>query len=314
MNMKELSFLQWRDFQENRSTYFQNARSSLDFTDVTLACDDKETFTIEAHRFVLASGSSFFQQLLSSSRTSQHPHPLIFLTGMRRTHLEAIVDFLYMGETRVEQNELLEFLQFAQTLGVTGILQQNNPITSTEVVSDIEQVANHNKTSHNFVVEKEMEHINTSMLDLIGQADSETTLNVSKLEENLQHVKENIHNSKSLDLNLDYFKMAQTVTKAKVRRSQSQSQLAGTRKRTSYWSHFTIKGQKATCLLVGCKTPLVFMGKDEAWGRANNVSLTMHLRRNHKETWMEYEPVKEARTGRRRGSGGLTAWTSETTD
>ena len=304
MNMTDLAFLQWSDFQENRSTYFQNARSSLEFSDVTLACEDNGGF-IEAHRFVLASESSFFQRLLSSSRTSQHPYPLIFLTGMLRNHLEAVVDFLYMGECRVEQTNLLDFLQAAQTLGVTGLLQQNNQRTSNENVCDIEKVADHNKTSQHLVVKEEMEHINTNMLTLIGQEDFETT---SKVSENLQHAKENIYHSKSLDLNLDYSKMDQTVTESKAIRTQ----LPGSRRRASYWSHFSMTGKKATCLLGGCKTPLVSLGKDQAQGgkaggRANNFSLTMHLRRNHKETWMEYEQEKEGKTGGIGASQGLTA-------
>ena len=285
-NMKELALLQWSDFQENRSTYYQNVRLSLDFSDVTLACEDDEGFTIEAHRFVLASGSSFFQRLLSRKKTSEHPHPLIFLTGMRRNHLEAVMDFLYLGETRVQQTELLEFLQAAQTLGVTGLLQQNHQKNSTENAAEKVEVTNQEAISQDLLVKEESDQINTNTL--IEQTQPETTTsNLPEIQHNLEHVKENIYYSASLDLNLDYSRMTQSVPKAKARSHH----LPGSSRRAPYWRHFSTSGRKAGCLLGGCKTPTVSMGK--AGGRANNFAIKEHLRRNHKEAWAEYAQKKE---------------------
>ena len=129
MKAKDTLQLLWSDFQTNVVDSFQNIRATQDFSDVTLACDGDGSL-IEAHRIILANGSSFFQQILSS-QTVQHPHPLLYLGGVRRTDLEGILDFLYHGHTNVPQVELLTFLQTAKRLGVKG-LQSEEELTSAE--------------------------------------------------------------------------------------------------------------------------------------------------------------------------------------
>jgi hypothetical protein len=119
MKIKETLGLVWSDFQTNVKDSFQNVRATGEFSDVTLACDG-DTHFIEAHRMILATGSSFFQRVLSQE-TVKHPHPLLYLGGVRRTDLEAILDFLYHGQTKVPQMELLTFLQTAKTLGIKGL-------------------------------------------------------------------------------------------------------------------------------------------------------------------------------------------------
>ena len=81
--------LKWNDFSQNITTSFKELREDLDFTDVTLACEDTH---IEVHKLVMASGSIFFREML---RKNKHPHPLIYFKGMKATDLEAVVDFLY---------------------------------------------------------------------------------------------------------------------------------------------------------------------------------------------------------------------------
>ena len=90
--MSEKLCLQWNDFQDNIKIAFGNLREDVDFADVTLACEDGQQ--VEAHKVILASSSRFFQRLL---RRNKHPHPLIYMRGMKSEDLLAIVDFLYRG-------------------------------------------------------------------------------------------------------------------------------------------------------------------------------------------------------------------------
>ena len=85
--------LQWNDFKENITFSFKELKEDREFTDVTLACEDGHH--IEAHKVVLASASPFFMQLLKKIK---HPHPLIYMRGLRSEDLVAIMDFLYCGE------------------------------------------------------------------------------------------------------------------------------------------------------------------------------------------------------------------------
>ena len=88
-----------------------------DFADVTLACEDGQQ--VEAHKLVLASSSPFFQKLLGRNK---HPHPLIYLRGVKSDDLLAIVDFLYRGEANVFQENLDSFLAVAEELQLKGLM------------------------------------------------------------------------------------------------------------------------------------------------------------------------------------------------
>ena len=114
--MAEKLCLQWNDFQENIKAVFGAYRSDNDFADVTLACEDG--YQIEAHKVFLAATSPFFKSLLQRTKTS---HPIVFMRGMKRGDLDAIVDFLYYGEANVYQENLDAFLALAEELKLKGL-------------------------------------------------------------------------------------------------------------------------------------------------------------------------------------------------
>ena len=115
-NMSEKLCLQWNDFQDNIKSAFGNLREDNDFADVTLACEDGQQ--VEAHKVILAASSPFFQKLLGRNK---HPHPLIYMRGMKSDDLLAIVDFLYRGEANVFQENLDSFLTIAEDLQLKGL-------------------------------------------------------------------------------------------------------------------------------------------------------------------------------------------------
>ena len=99
------------------NTAFGNLREDNEFADVTLACEDDQQ--IEAHKVILAASSPFFQTLLKRNR---HPHPLIYMRGIKSENLLAIVDFLYFGEANVYQENLDSFLTIAEELRLKGLM------------------------------------------------------------------------------------------------------------------------------------------------------------------------------------------------
>ena len=130
--MSEKLCLQWNDFKENAIGAFGNLRDDHDFADVTLATEDGRQ--VEAHKVILASSSPFFQNLLKRNR---HPHPLIYLRGVRSDDLLAIVDFLYCGEANVYQENLDSFLAIAEELQLKGLMGKANAgdeVVKTETV------------------------------------------------------------------------------------------------------------------------------------------------------------------------------------
>ena len=92
-------------------------REDNDFADMTLACEDGQQ--VEAHKVILAASSPFFRKLLGRNK---HPHPLIYMRGMKSDDLLAIVDFLYRGETNVLQENLDSFLVMAEELQLKGLV------------------------------------------------------------------------------------------------------------------------------------------------------------------------------------------------
>jgi hypothetical protein len=127
--MTEKFCLKWNDFQANISTTFGSLREDRDFSDVTLACEDGQQ--VEAHRVILAASSPFFQNLL---RRNKHSHPLVYMRGMRSEDLVAVIDFIYLGETNIFQENLDGFLAIAEELSLKGLVGSNNDTEENTVV------------------------------------------------------------------------------------------------------------------------------------------------------------------------------------
>ena len=91
------------------------------FTDVTLVCDgDKQ---IKAHKVIIGSCSQFFKNILLKN---PHNNPLIYLRGIKFEILEAIVKFVYLGETKVRKEEVDLFLDAIKDLEIDGFEELNN--------------------------------------------------------------------------------------------------------------------------------------------------------------------------------------------
>jgi len=85
-------------------------------TDVTLVGDDR--IRIEAHKIVLCAGSSMFRDFFLNNA---HPHPMIYLKGMKQTDLKSVLEYLYYGETTISQQILNDFLKTAKDLEICGL-------------------------------------------------------------------------------------------------------------------------------------------------------------------------------------------------
>ena len=84
------------------------------FTDVTLVSDDLTQF--RAHRAVLAEASSALKNLLQMSQDQSSS--LLFLRGINKEILEAILQFIYLGETVIENDTLNQFNTIANELKI----------------------------------------------------------------------------------------------------------------------------------------------------------------------------------------------------
>lgn len=83
--------LKWNDFESNISVAFRDLRDEKDFFDVTLACEDEQ---LPAHKVILSACSPFFKGIL---RKNQHPHPLLYLKGIKLKEMQSVLNFMYHG-------------------------------------------------------------------------------------------------------------------------------------------------------------------------------------------------------------------------
>ena len=126
--MSEKLCLQWNDFKENVNSAFGSLRNDKEFTNVTLASEDGQE--IEAHKVILAASSPFFEKILQKSK---HPHPLIYLRGFQSKIILSVLDFLYLGEANVYQEDFDSFLAIAEEIQLKGFSKQQ---TSEDLVQE----------------------------------------------------------------------------------------------------------------------------------------------------------------------------------
>ena len=116
MSTSEKFCLKWNDYQQNIVSSYSNLRTEMNFSDVTLVCE--EDVEIEAHKIILSASSPFFSKVLKKNK---HPHPMIYMRGLKATDLVAIVDFIYQGEANIYQEDLDAFLALAEELQLKGL-------------------------------------------------------------------------------------------------------------------------------------------------------------------------------------------------
>ena len=91
--------------------------SAFDGMTLDQVCEDRQQ--IEAHKVFLASSSPFFMELL---KRIKHPHPLIYMSGLKSEDLLAMIDFLYRGEANICKENLESFFALAEELRMKGFL------------------------------------------------------------------------------------------------------------------------------------------------------------------------------------------------
>ena len=163
-------FLQWNDFQENASSSIWKMRDDQVFADVTLACEENQQF--EAHKVIMANSSNWFCNLLKKNK---HPHPLIYLRGVKGRHMVSILDFIYQGEVNIPQEELEDFMHLGWELGIKGLkTTQESKVDDIKATSNMKEDKN---TAQEVVIQlkPELEHFSKTELE------ENMSINMSKL-------------------------------------------------------------------------------------------------------------------------------------
>ena len=81
--------LKWTQHLENISGTLHDLRQNIEFTDVTLACEDQQML---CHKVILSASSPVLRSLLHQGH---HQNILLYLRGVQARQLAAILDFIY---------------------------------------------------------------------------------------------------------------------------------------------------------------------------------------------------------------------------
>merc|ERR1712029_1134438 len=77
----------------------------------------------------LAACSPFFRRILGHNAST--PNPLLYLKGIQKKELQAILNFMYHGEVNVAQESLNAFLSCAEELAVKGLTTDSKPVQAS---------------------------------------------------------------------------------------------------------------------------------------------------------------------------------------
>ena len=125
--------LKWNDFQTSVTNSFSKLRKDDDFYDVTLVSDDDQ-FN-RGHKLVLASSSDFFKKIFKVTKQAES---IVYLTGINQKNLNFIMEYIYLGEVQIYQEDIDSFLESAQKLRIEGLIsdQSENEADVKQDISD----------------------------------------------------------------------------------------------------------------------------------------------------------------------------------
>ena len=128
--------LKWKTFKIHLVSSIGDLMTKTKFTDVTLVSDDKAQF--QAHKCVLSACSPVLKALLLKN---PHSHPIIYLRGVMQQELESLLQLMYLGYVRIQQDRIKYFVNNANDLELHKMAQEYETTMESEdepVVNNVE--------------------------------------------------------------------------------------------------------------------------------------------------------------------------------
>ena len=143
--------LTWQTYSDHLRGMMQEMMTSEAFADVTLVCDDKKT--VRAHKNILSACSTVFKDILQLP--TQSNHPVIFLRGIQYSEVEAILQYMYLGEAKFYEERINEFLRAVKDLEIKGLSKAADASDQQPDEATDESEEDFNETIENHTVDKE---------------------------------------------------------------------------------------------------------------------------------------------------------------
>ena len=108
--------LKQNGFLQATHNVFKDLLNDAHFTNVTLVTEGNRNIT--AHKVILSAFRLVFKDILISQSQEK---PIIYFRKVKFDHLQAIVNFIYLGETKDDLECVTEFLELASDLQIVGL-------------------------------------------------------------------------------------------------------------------------------------------------------------------------------------------------
>ena len=141
MPREDLMILSWDSYSTHLETMLVGMMTTSDYTNETLVCGGDQV-QFKAHKVVLSASSPVMRNILQSYNTE---NPLIYLRGVGHEDMEAILQFIYLGEATVKPGRTEEFLKLANDFEIKTCLSMDQESLETRTESSCnEQYAGRN--------------------------------------------------------------------------------------------------------------------------------------------------------------------------
>ena len=122
----------WKKISQTISGGLNNYLQQKRFTDVTLVSDDQIPF--QAHKIVLSSFSTVIRDLILDA---PHPHPTIYLKGVKHQELDSILKLIYHGQVQMHQSRIKQFVHDAKELELNRLFENTGMYAGLDAVLNV---------------------------------------------------------------------------------------------------------------------------------------------------------------------------------
>ena len=110
---------EWRDHSNELSKLSRELFGQDDLSDVTLTCRGGAAY--HAHKMVLVAASTYFRNFFKEVKGKITQHQVIFMKDIEPAIMEHILQFLYLGEVEVPNDDVEAIIKISRELGVVGL-------------------------------------------------------------------------------------------------------------------------------------------------------------------------------------------------
>ena len=127
--------LTWHTYSDHLRDMMKELMMKDDFADVTLVSENRKH--MKAHKNILSACSPVLKDIV---KLEQSAKPIIYMKGIKFSELEAIMQFMYLGEATLHEERMKEFLSVAKSLEIkklcnvkTETNNDDDPLSSNPV-------------------------------------------------------------------------------------------------------------------------------------------------------------------------------------